>query len=173
MYSSVELISRPAKITARVVRRPCDSIFWGQLKKTLELDPTYAPAYTRLGWAYANKQQYDRAVEEYKRALAIARAPGRLGELGDIYARWGKRQEAQKVIDELKQMSKQRYVSALLIARIYARLGETNQALQWLGKAAPGGDLIISDHGFDNLRSDARFIALERRLKPNASCPAF
>lgn len=145
----------------------------GQLKKTLELDPTYAPAYTRLGWAYANKQQYDRAVEEYKRALAIARAPGRLGELGDIYARWGKRQEAQKVIDELKQMSKQRYVSALLIARIYARLGETNQALQWLGKAAPGGDLIISDHGFDNLRSDARFIALERRLKPNASCPAF
>lgn len=145
----------------------------GQLKKTLELDPNYAPAYVRLGWAYANKQQYDRAVVEYKRALAIARAPDRLGELGDIYARWGKRQAAHKVIDELKQMLKQRYVSALLIARIYARLGETNQALQWLGKAEPGGDPIISDPGFDNLRSDARFIALERRLKPNASCPAF
>ncbi|HET9180199.1 MAG TPA: winged helix-turn-helix domain-containing protein [Terriglobia bacterium] len=144
-----------------------------QLKKTSELDPNYAPAHVRLGWVYANKQQYDRAVVEYKKALAIGRAPGRLGELGDVYARWGKRQEAQKVIDELKQMSKHRYVSAMLIARIYARLGETNQAFQWLGKAEPGGDTTISDPGFDNLRPDARFIALERRLKPNASCPAF
>lgn len=144
-----------------------------QLKQTLELDPNYAPAHSRLGLAYANKQQYDQAVVALKKAIALEWAPGRVGELGDIYARWDKRREAQKVIDELKQMSKHRYVSAMLIARIYARLGETNQALQWLGKAEPGGDPIIADPGFDNLRSDARFIALEPRLKPNASCPAF
>ena len=144
-----------------------------QLRKALELDPGYAPAYVRLGWAYANMQQYDQAVVALKKAIAMEWAPGRVGELGDVYARWGKRQEAQKVIDELKQMSKQRYVSALLIAKIYARLGENRQALQWLGKAEPGGDTSTSDASFDNLRSDARFIALERRLKPNASCPAF
>src|SRR5690348_13380848 len=144
-----------------------------QLKKTLELDPNYAPGHSRLGWAYANEQQYDKAVVEFKKALTIEKMPDRVGQLGDVYARWGKKREAQKVIDELKQMSKQRYVSPTLIAMIYARLGEKDAAVHWLGKAEQGDNPAISDPGFDNLRSDVRFVALERRLNPNASCPAF
>ena len=144
-----------------------------QLQKTLELDPNNAPTYTRLGWAYANKRQYEQAVVEFKKALAIERVPGRMGRLGDVYARWGKRQEAEKVIVELKEMSKQRYVSPTLIARIYARLGENDQALEWLGKSRWGEEPTVLDPGFDSLRSDARFIAMEPRLMPSASCPAF
>ncbi|HEX5411149.1 MAG TPA: tetratricopeptide repeat protein [Terriglobia bacterium] len=144
-----------------------------QLKKTLELDSNYAPAYTRLGWAYANKRQYDKAVVEFKKALAIEKAPDRVGQLGDVYARWGKRHEAQKIIDELQQMLKQRYVSPTLIAVIYARLGQKDTAVHWLGKAEQGDIPATSDPGFDNLRSDARFMALERRLNPKATCPQF
>jgi TolB-like protein/DNA-binding winged helix-turn-helix (wHTH) protein/Tfp pilus assembly protein PilF len=144
-----------------------------QLQKTLELEPNYAPTYTRLGWAYANKKQYEQAVVEFKKALAIERVPGRMGRLGDVYARWGKRHEAEKVIVELKEMSKQRYVSPTLIARIYARLGEKGQALEWLGKSRWGEEPTVLDPGFDSLRLDTRFIAMEPRLKPNSSCPLF
>jgi TolB-like protein/DNA-binding winged helix-turn-helix (wHTH) protein/Tfp pilus assembly protein PilF len=144
-----------------------------QLQETIELDSNYAPTYTRLGWAYANKGQFEQAVVEFKKALAIEKVPGRMGRLGDVYARLGKRQEAQEVIDELKEMSKQRYVSPTLIARIYARLGEKGQALEWLGKSRWGEEPTVLDPGFDSLRSDTRFIALERRLKPDTSCPLF
>jgi serine/threonine protein kinase/Tfp pilus assembly protein PilF len=144
-----------------------------QLQKTLELDPNYPSALARLGTAYANKQQYDRAVVEIKKAIAVDSTPGKLGNLGDVYARWGKTQEALEVIQELKEMSKQRYVSPSLIARIYARLGEKDQALTWIAKSKKEDQPPISDPGFDTLRSDSRFKIHETLLNPDPACPSF
>jgi tetratricopeptide (TPR) repeat protein len=144
-----------------------------QLQKTLELDPNYAPARARLGTAYASKQQYGEAVSELQKALSLDRNPNRLGLLGDVYARWGKRQEALNTIRQLQRISNQSYVAPNLIAVIYSRLGEKNAAIAWLEKANPENDPKISDPGFDSIRSDARFKALEARLRPEQSCPAF
>jgi tetratricopeptide (TPR) repeat protein len=144
-----------------------------QLQKTLELDPNYAPAHARLGNAYASKQQYEEAVTELRKALSLDRNPNRLANLGEVYARWGKRQEALDTIRQLQQMSKQDYVSPTQSALIYAQLGEKNAALNWLQKAKPEDDPKITDAGFESLRSEPRFNLLESRLRPNPSCPAF
>ena len=144
-----------------------------QLQKALELDPNFPSALVRLGQAYAKKQQYGQAVIEIKKALTLDETPGKLGNLGDVYASWGKEQESLQVIQELKEMSKRRYVSPSLIARIYARLGEKDQALLWLEKAKTEDQPDASDSGFDILRSDLRFKLIEARLKPNNSCPNF
>jgi TolB-like protein/DNA-binding winged helix-turn-helix (wHTH) protein/Flp pilus assembly protein TadD len=144
-----------------------------QLQKTLELDPNYAPARARLGTAYASNQHYGEAVSELQKALSLDRNPNRLGLLGDVYARWGKRQEALNTIRQLQRISNQSYVAPNLIAVIYSRLGEKNAAIAWLEKANPENDPKISDPGFDSIRSDARFKALEARLRPEQSCPAF
>jgi tetratricopeptide (TPR) repeat protein len=144
-----------------------------QLQKALELDSNFPSALGRLATAYANKGEYDKAVIEFKKAISVDNTPNRLGNLGDVYARWGKRQEALEMVHELMGISKQRYVSATLIARIYARLGEKEQAIWWFERANKRDVPEASDPGFDSLRSDPRFQATEARLKPNETCPPF
>ena len=144
-----------------------------QLQKTLELDPNFPSALTRLGKAYANKEKYDQAVVEIKKAIALDATPGRLGTLGDVYVRWGKTEEALEVIQELKNMSNKRYVEPILIAQIYARLGEKDKALFWFEKVKKEDQPDTSDPAFDGLRSDPRFKLMEARLRPDESCPRF
>jgi tetratricopeptide (TPR) repeat protein len=144
-----------------------------QLQKTLELDPNFPSALTRLGKAYANKEKYDQAVVEIKKAITLDATPGRLGTLGDVYVRWGKTEEALEVIQELKNMSNKRYVEPILIAQIYARLGEKDKALFWFEKVKKQDQPDTSDPAFDGLRSDPRFKLMEARLRPDESCPSF
>ncbi len=49
--------------------------------------------------------------------------------IGYVYAVSGKRVEAQRVLSELKESSKQRYVPSYNIAVIYAGLGEKDQSV--------------------------------------------
>jgi hypothetical protein len=57
---------------------------------------------------------------------------------------------------------------ALLIARVHASLGETDQAIEWLEKAyeqrAFGVFFLKVDPTFDSLRSDERFKDLLGRI---------
>ena len=110
---------------------------------------------------------------ELQKALSLDRKPVRVAQLGEVYARWGKRQEALDTIRQLQQMSKQTYVSPTMIAQIYATLGEKEPAMAWLEKAALDDDPKITDPGFESLRSEPRFNVLEARLRPNPACPAF
>jgi TolB-like protein/DNA-binding winged helix-turn-helix (wHTH) protein/Tfp pilus assembly protein PilF len=143
-----------------------------QLKKTLELDPNFAPTHMRLGLAYFHKGQTDEAIAEIKAGIAVEKTPARVGQLGSIYARSGRVQELPGVIRELEEMSKHRYVSASLMAAMYANLGNSERALALLEMAnrndAPGTD----DSAFDRLRSNPRFKVMEARLKPEQFCAA-
>ena len=145
-----------------------------RLQKTLELDANYPAAHMRLGWAYKDKKQFAQAALEMQKAIALDKQPMRLVQLGEVYALWGRKEEALQTIAELREMSEQqRYVAPTMIALVYARLGDKVAALQWLKKANPDDDPKISDAAFETLRSEPQFKALEDRLKPNSSCPAF
>jgi TolB-like protein/DNA-binding winged helix-turn-helix (wHTH) protein/Tfp pilus assembly protein PilF len=144
-----------------------------EFQRGLELDPNFAAAHKRLGRAYANQGHFDQAVAELKKGIALDPTPGALGQLGDYYARSGNKQEALGTIDELKAMSKRSYASPGLIALVYARLGDENQALEWLAKAKPEDQADTTDSGFDFVRSNPRFKVIEARLKPKDSCPLF
>ena len=80
----------------------------------------------------------------------------------------GRRAEARKVIDDLAERSKRKYVSPYFIAGIYAALGERDHAFAWLEKAYqdrhPFMTLIGAEPVFDSLRSDPRFADLVRRI---------
>jgi hypothetical protein len=80
----------------------------------------------------------------------------------------GKRAEAQTNLNELQEISKQRYVSPAAIAMIYAALGDKDQAFAWLEKANKAHDALLArlkvDPRFDSLRSDPRFAELMRRV---------
>ncbi len=91
-----------------------------------------------------------------------------LGGLGHAYAVSGKRAEAQKVLAELKDLSKRRYVAPFDVALVYAGLGDKAQALEWLGKAYEDHSQwfvwIKVDPRFDTLRGEPRFQDLLRRM---------
>ena len=136
------------------------------------MDPNYVPAHRTLGIAYIQKSRYKEATAEFEKALVIS--PGNtnvLSELGYVDAVAGRRAEAQKVLDQLNELSKQKYVPAGFRVMIYAGLGEKGKALEWLEKSyderlviAEGSTAIKVDPIYDPLRSDPRFQDILRRM---------
>jgi len=141
-----------------------------QERKTLELDPNFLPAHGLLGEIYGQKSMYTEAVTEFKKGLAASPGDGyALGGLGYAYAKAGRKAEAEKLLNQLNELSKQKYVPALSRTEIYAGLGEKQEAIEWLEKAfversARLGVSIKNDPIFDPLRSDPRFQDLLRRM---------
>jgi serine/threonine protein kinase/tetratricopeptide (TPR) repeat protein len=143
-----------------------------QERKTLELDPSYVPAHRTLGMAYAQKSMYREATAQFESALAIS--PGNtnvLAEFGYVYAVAGRRADAQKMLDQLSELSKQGYVPAGFRALIYVGMGQKDKAFEWLEKSyeerfvvGEGSTDIKVDPVFDPLRSDPRFADLLRRM---------
>jgi TolB-like protein/DNA-binding winged helix-turn-helix (wHTH) protein/Tfp pilus assembly protein PilF len=138
-----------------------------QFRKTLEMDPNFTSAHVKLGWAYEQKGMYEEAIGEFQTVLT--RIGGDvLTELGHAYAVAGQRDEATKIIVELRERAKQPYVSPYLVATIYAGLGDKVQAFEWLEKSYKNrcGWLawLKVDPKLDSLRSDQRFADLLRRV---------
>ena len=113
---------------------------------------------------------YDEAFAAFKKAMSLSgRDPQHaIGGLGHLYAVTGRKSEAQEQINELKQLSQQRYVRSAFIALIYAGLGDKDQAFAWLEKALDERDPAIVkikiEPIYDNLRSDPRFTKLLQRI---------
>jgi tetratricopeptide (TPR) repeat protein len=135
-----------------------------QERKTLEMDANYAPAHSVLGRAYLEKGMYNEAIAEFEKESG-----GGLLDLGRAYAMAGRKAEAQKVLDQLIALSKQRYVAPKNVALVYAALGEKDKAFEWLEKSFQDHSVCValgvkSFPGFDPLRSDPRFADLLRRM---------
>jgi serine/threonine protein kinase/tetratricopeptide (TPR) repeat protein len=137
--------------------------------KTLELDPNFFQARLCLGLAYIQKSMFEPAIAEFQKVLVIlGRDPGTLAALGYAYGVSGKKSEARKLLDELKEQSAQRYIAPYRLAMICAGLGEHDQAFQWLQKGCDERDLGLAclkvEPMADSIRSDPRFEQLLRRV---------
>ena len=143
-----------------------------QLQEVIAMDPNYAPAHNRLQRAYLAKGMFEEAIEEQKKTIALDPSTvrwRRTSDLGYAYAAAGKRKEAQKILAELQQLTKQRYVAPFNFALIYVGLGDKDQAFAWLEKTYQeypiSLDSIKVDPQLDSLRSDPRFADLLKRMK--------
>ena len=142
-----------------------------QLRKTLEMDPRYYYAHVNLGQVLAAKRAFDEAIEEYKKARALNDDPFVLGLLGHAYASLGNKTEALKILDQLKDVSRQRYVSVYSFAIVYLALGDKQEALRALEQCyqdRAGADIgwIRVDSLVDPLRDDPRFEAIAEKIVP-------
>jgi TolB-like protein/DNA-binding winged helix-turn-helix (wHTH) protein/Flp pilus assembly protein TadD len=135
-----------------------------QFKKTIEMDPSYPGTHLRLAGAYEETGRYEDAIAELKKGIVQP------AQLAYGYAVAGKREEAQEILEELKQQqSSGHYVSPFFFAIIYLGLGEKDQAFEWLNKTFEENPYKLAfirfNARFDSLRSDPRFDALLRRMK--------
>ena len=140
-----------------------------QYKKTLEMDPNYARGRRDFSLALVEKGNYEDAIREARRAIELSQAsPLMLEALGYAYAKGGRKDEARKVLRELREMSKRRYVSPFDPAVIHAGLGDKDAAFFFLEKALRehAGQLLWLNvyPALDNLRSDRRFAQIASRV---------
>jgi len=122
-----------------------------------------------LGCVYEQQGKFTEAIAEFNQARLINDNPQVLASLGHAYALSGQRLETQKVLAELQDTARRKYVSPYDLATIYAGLGEREQALAWLEKAYEerSGWLWLwlkVDPKFDGLRADERFRKLLQRI---------
>ncbi len=142
-----------------------------QLRKTVEIDPGYYYAHIDLGEALEMKGERDAAIAEYQKAQALNDDPYILGLLARIYGLSGKKIEAEKILNQLKEVSTQRYVAAYSFALGYLGLGDKEHALQWLEQSyqdRAGCDIgwIRVDPFLDPLHDDPHFEAIAEKIVP-------
>jgi tetratricopeptide (TPR) repeat protein len=139
-----------------------------QLLQTIDMDPNFPWAHRNLGLVYEQKKMYTEAIAEFKKHVELSK--GRSGQmaLGHAYAVAGMRDEALKMIAQLKEVSQRNYIAPFRFALIHVGLGENDQAFEWLEKSfkekAPDMTFLKSDPRFDSLRPDPRFASLLLRM---------
>jgi tetratricopeptide (TPR) repeat protein len=147
-----------------------DAISEGQ--RTLQLDPNYFYLDSDLAAAYREKGNFAEAITLYTKAQEATHRPS--SGLAITYARMGRETEAQNILAQLLQAREKRYVSAPVIAAVYAGFGEKEEAFRWLERAFAEHSGILQWIAFlpefRPLHSDARFPHLLRRIgvSPNS-----
>ena len=140
--------------------------------KMREMDQSFGRAHYELGLILEEEGKPEEAIDEFR--LALKSLPDNitaLTALGHAQALAGKKTDAEKTIARLHELSKQQYVSPYQIAVVYAGLDERKLALDWLEKSHAERfnwlPFIQVDPIFKNLRSEARFRELSKRLGLN------
>src|ERR1700730_3094663 len=138
------------------------------LNDVLKEDPKFDTAYWGLGLIYEQKGMPAEAVAQMGKAAALSPDPNTMASLAHAYAIAGQKEKAQKILGQLDTQSKKESISGYQFAIIYAGLGEHNKALAELEKAFKERSTLLGyikmDPRFDPIRSDARFIDLQRRI---------
>ncbi len=139
-------------------------------QKVFELEPDNAWAHYGLGWVYSERRMYPEAIAEFVKSVNLSNRndEGSLASLGKVLGDSGRKQEARKILKELKERSKHRYVSPYLIGLVQLGLGERNQAIASLEQGYTNRDqwmmYLKVEPGWDDLRLDPRFKDLLRRV---------
>lgn len=134
-----------------------------ETSRAIEMNPNVYTARIVLANTYSDMGRHVEAIEEYKRAVAIA--PGMFGYLGAEYAVAGRIDEAKKVLAQLEAMKLTGW-TAMWRASIYALLGNNDEAIRMLN-FRPHHDWLSAIRfleDFGSLNGDPRFLDLIRRM---------
>ena len=132
-----------------------------QLNQAIELDPHYYRPYLFLGRTLCDLDRHADAIAAFQKALSInPENLEALAYIGSAMASAGNRSGALESLMKVKE-SENRFEPAILLAIIYARLGETQEMFQWLRIAFERKStplyLVVLDKGFCRYESDPRF----------------
>jgi TolB-like protein/Flp pilus assembly protein TadD len=146
-------------------RRYDESI--AQCQKALSIDPHYANALWFMALSLEQIGNLSGAIENLEQVVNLTRGSHFRALLGRAYAIAGERGKAIAILEELRNLSRQRYVSPFDIAVIHAGLGDRDAAFECLEEAYRQRVFRIIELTFpmfDDLRSDQRWVDLVQRV---------
>jgi TolB-like protein/Tfp pilus assembly protein PilF len=120
--------------------------------------------HANVALGYEGTGKFPEAIAEYQKAIELSngRDLNAVASLAHAYAIAGHRYDAEKILHDLEQKSREGKVSPYLPATVYAGLGEKDKAFDLIKKAYREKSLDLgwtfkSDLRTENLRSDPRF----------------
>jgi TolB-like protein/DNA-binding winged helix-turn-helix (wHTH) protein/Tfp pilus assembly protein PilF len=134
-----------------------------EYQKALALNADFPMALEGMALTYVKSGHLKEAVE------LIDRLPeeSAICDKGYIYGVAGERAKAKNMLAKIMRRWEREYVSPQCIAMVYSGLNDKGNSLFWLEKAyrehAPDLSLLGSPF-YDGLRTDPRFLDLERRV---------
>ena len=140
-------------------------------KKVADENATFARAHYCLGQAYWGKRMYPQFIEERK---TFAQLSGDRNDsefasaLEQGFRSGGWKGALTRGIETRQAQRKEGYWSAYAIAKMYADLGDKEQAFRWLDIAYQERDWgllsLKTDFALDSIRSDPRFAEVVRKV---------
>jgi len=140
-----------------------------QLRKTVETDPTFYNAHHNLGVALQLKGDVPAAVAEYEKAQQLSDDLAPRRQLAVAKAQLGDKEASVRMLAELEELSRYRYVSAWSRALLNLSLNNREEAIRWLEQGVANHEgapiTLIKGHPLlDPLRGDPRFEALVQKV---------
>lgn len=139
------------------------------LQTWTDLEPSDWFSRRILGLAFQQTGKLSAAITEFQRASQLEETnPEAFAALVGGYAVAGRRDQAQKGLDELLERSDRRRVPPYNIATVYAALGDKDRAFEWLERAYQDRSFYLTglkvDPDVASLRSDPRFSTLLKKV---------
>jgi len=140
-----------------------------EMRSQLAVRPDDASVLWFLGFALIGNGQSDDAIPVLEKTASIMhRSPGALEILATAYAHVGRRADALRVMNELKQRRRKGYVPAGAFINAYLALGQYDEAFAGFEQAYQEQSNILQflkvHPFFDPVRDDPRFKDLLRRV---------
>jgi len=136
--------------------------------QAIELNPAFLPAHLGLSMAYCGKGDFEKAIGHVERTVSMAPLPVSLSVKGWIYTRAGQPEVAVRILDELRQVARNIYVTPLHFATVYAGLGDVEawRKAMWntYEDRSNGLTFLKLFPQFEPMRSDPVFQELVQKL---------
>jgi TolB-like protein/Tfp pilus assembly protein PilF len=137
-------------------------------EKALQLDPGFARLYVLLADYSFGKGDTEEALANVKKALALSPTDLDIrAYLGYAYALSGKREEASKILIELKELSRKKYVPHSAFSILYLGLDDIDESVRHVERAIEEDEMdmywLRTGTIWKKLRSDPRFGGLLKK----------
>ena len=139
------------------------------LRRTIDLDGNFWLSHLFITRVYLSRGQWDEAAAS---ALKAAELSGGSAEAiaTAAYARslGGRPEEARRILGDLTERAKSRYVPAYALAQIYLVLGDKDRTIEFLEKSIQEREPLMVflkvEPKWDPIRNDPRFINILERM---------
>jgi serine/threonine-protein kinase len=133
------------------------------------IDPFFYKSYTGMGRTYIQMGRYQEAIEMFEKGHAlVGDVPNIVSALGQAHALAGNKEEARRLLAQLTEIARSRYVSSTCFAILHIGLREYDLALDHLEKGSVRRDLPLCalkvHRVYDPLRGKPRLTALLQKL---------
>jgi len=140
-----------------------------QLRRTIELEPNYPVTYWILGLSLRKTGCYEQAVTEGEKGVKLSGgSPLMRAALAHTLGAAGRTSEAVQMLNDLTELTRQKYVAPYFFAGIHLGLGENERAIECLERSYEEHChwliYLHMDPSMDGLRQDPRFQDLLRRV---------